>query len=280
MAMKAQLFIIDPQNDFIGTDKGDPLDGRATLPVKGGVGDMQRLASMLGHIRHKLDDIIVTLDSHRPVDVAHPAMWKDAGGNPPKPSTLITSGDVRADVWSPRNPALKGRMVRYTEALEAAGKYVLIIWPEHCLIGTWGHNVYSDLMAELLDWERKEFANVDYVTKGTNPYTEHYGGLLAEVPDPNDPSTQLNTRIITALQDADVIGIAGEASSHCVLATVTQIVDNIGSEHLKKIHLLTDCMSPVPQNPGTPDFPAIASAFLKSMEAKGVHLVKSSAFLA
>lgn len=74
---KAQLFIIDPQNDFIGTDAGAPLEGKATLPVTGGEGDMQRLAGMVRRVRGKLDDIIVTLDSHRPIDVAHPAMWRD-----------------------------------------------------------------------------------------------------------------------------------------------------------------------------------------------------------
>lgn len=278
--MKVQLFVIDPQNDFIGTDKGEPLAGRATLPVKGGVGDMKRLSKMIARTRRKLDDVIVTLDSHRPIDVAHPAMWIDRDGQHPKPFTIISSADVRAGIWQPRLPALRARMIRYTETLEAAGQYLLLIWPEHCLIGTWGHNVFEDLMAELLEWERREFANVEYVTKGTNPYTEHYGGLLAEVPDPDDPSTQLNTRVIRALQDADVIGIAGEASSHCVRATVTQIVDNIGADHLKKIHLVTDCMSPVPAAPGTPDFPAIAAAFLKDMEARGLHLTSSDSFLA
>jgi nicotinamidase/pyrazinamidase len=82
------------------------------------------------------------------------------------------------------------------------------------------------------------------------------------------------------LQEADIIGIAGEASSHCVATTIQQIVDNIGDQHLPKIHILTDCMSPVPQTPGAPDFPAIAQKFLKDMEARGLVLTTSDAFLA
>ena len=79
-----------------------------------------------------------------------------------------------------------------------------MVWPTHCLIGTPGWCVQKNLMAALQEWERKEFANVDYVTKGSNPWTEHYGGLEAEVPDPSDPTTGLNTRFIQVLQAADL----------------------------------------------------------------------------
>lgn len=170
-------------------------------------------------------------------------------------------------------------MLAYTEELERRGKYLLIIWPDHCLIGSWGHNVQVDLAAALHRWEEKNFANIDYVTKGVNPYTEHYGGLMAEVPDPNDPSTQLNTQLIQVLQDADLVYFEGEASSHCVKATVEQIAENIGDEHLKKLHLVTDCMSPVPAAPGTPDFPAIAQQFLNDMKSRGMTLVTSDEVL-
>jgi nicotinamidase-related amidase len=277
--MLAKLLIIDPQNDFVGLDDGSPLAGRATLPVKGASSDLDRLAVMLRRTRSRLGDIVVTLDSHHPIDVAHPAMWRDRNNQPPKPFTLISAADVRAGVWLPRLPSLRDRMISYTEALEAAGKYQLIIWPEHCLVGTWGHSVYENLMAELLEWERAEFANVGWVTKGSNPYTEHYGGIMAEVPDPGDPTTQLNADVLTALQEADVVGIAGEASSHCVLATVNQVVANIGDDHLSKIHLITDCMSPVPAAPGTPDFPAIAAQFMRDMERRGLRLTTSGSFL-
>ena len=287
-ALNAQLFIVDPQNDFMGKDDGTPLtldivggaQFKAALPVKGAVSDMRRTGQLVRRIGRRLSDIHVTLDSHRPIDVGHPALWRDQQGRFPAPYTIIRADDIRNGIWVPRNPALTKRMVAYAQALEAGGKYLLIVWPEHCIIGTWGHNVYYELMGALLEWERAEFANVDYIVKGTNPLTEHYGGLLAEVPDPNDPSTQLNTTIIQALQDADIVGIAGEASSHCVLTTVQQIVDHIGDQHLPKLVLLTDCMSPVPQAPGTPDFPAIAEAFLKDMERRGLRLMKSTDFLA
>jgi nicotinamidase-related amidase len=93
-------------------------------------------------------------------------------------------------------------------------------------------------------------------------------------------STQLNDNVISLIQQADMIGIAGEASSHCVKTTIEQIVANIGDAHLSKIHILTDCMSPVPQTPDSPDFPAITQSFFEEMEARGLVLTTHDAFLA
>jgi len=287
--LKVDLFIVDPQNDFMGNDDGSPLQESiqgggvrtASLPVKGAVSDMRRLAALIDRVGSKLNDIHVTLDSHQVVDVAHPGMWMDGNGKPPSPFTLITPDDIRNGIWKPRNPGHYQRLLDYTLKLQQSrNQYPLIIWPEHCEIGSWGHGIESTLNDALARWARKEIANIDFIVKGTNPFTEHYGGLEAEVPDPNDPSTQLRVEVLRMMQEVDIIYVAGEASSHCVRATVLQLADNIGAEHVKKFQLITDCMSPVPQAPGTPDFPAIATAFLKDMEARGMTLVTSDQVLA
>ena len=286
--LKVHLMIIDPQNDFMGEDDGSPYRVRTTngtalaasLAVKGAVSDMTRLARMVDRIGPRLEDIHVTLDSHRVIDVAHSGMWRDANGKPPAPFTLILHDDIANGIWNTRNPAHRERMLRYADTLETQGKYKLIIWPEHCLIGSWGHNVLAIAMRSFTQWERTQFANVEYITKGSNPFTEHYGALMAEVPDPDDPSTQLNTEFIKMLQDADIIAIAGEASSHCVRETMYQVANNIGDKHLKKFSLLTDCMSPVSPAPGTPDFPLIAKEFLEDMRTRGMTLTTSDHFLA
>lgn len=270
---KIHLVIIDPQNDFCD------ISG-ATLPVAGADADMKRLATLVDRVGHKLDDIHVTLDSHRLIDIAHPAFWMNQNGKQPNPFTLISAADVEAGIWTTRNPGFRSRALAYAKELESTtGHYKICIWPPHCLIGTWGHNVHSVLNESLQRWSDKEFAMVDYVTKGSNPWTEHYGALMAEVPDPNDPSTGLNTGFLSMLAEADVIAVAGEASSHCVLKTVTQIAEHIGNEHIKKFHLLRDCMSPVPAIPNVVDFPAIAEAFLKDMKRLGMTVTTSTDFL-
>lgn len=271
--LNVQLLAIDPQNDFCD------LSG-AALPVSGASADMERLAKFVNRVGSKLDDIHVTLDSHRLIDIAHPAWWMDQHGNKPSPFTMISAADIEAGIWTPRNPGFRPRTLDYAHALEASPEnYKIFVWPPHCLIGTWGHNVHTALNEALQRWSDEQYAMVDYVTKGSNPWTEHYGALMAEVPDPNDPSTGLNTAFLQMLAEADIVAVAGEASSHCVLKTVKQIAENIGDAHIKKFHLLRDCMSPVGAVPGGPDFPKIAEAFLHDMEKRGMTVTTSTDFL-
>lgn len=268
---KVHLLVIDPQNDFMD------LPGSA-LPVTGANDDMNRLADFVNKHGDKLEDIHVTMDSHQRVDIAHPTWWKDATGKQVQSFTLITSSDIEAGIYSTRDPRQRQRSLDYVKQLESTGKKVLFIWPAHCCIGTWGHGIQENMMNALLGWQEKQYAMVDFVTKGTNPYTEHYGALMAEVPDAEDPSTQLNTRLLEVLQTADEILIGGEALSHCVMETLNQIVDNIGDEHVAKINIMTDATSPVGHNPGGPDFPAIAQAWLKDIQKKGVRVTTTTTY--
>lgn len=285
-ALKIHLLGIDPQIDFMGDDSGNPFTEEltsgqirtASLPVPGAIADMERFAALVDRIAPRLSDIHITLDTHRTMHIAHPEFWVDENGNHPIPLiTMISADDVRNDIWRPR--VRKDYVISYLEALAADGKFPHIIWPPHCRIGTWGHGVYPALEAALTRWERERVGCVNFVTKGSSLWTEHFGGLAAQVQDPSDPSTQLNTGLIRIFQEADIIGVGGEALSHCMKTTVEQIADNIGDEHIGKIHLITDCMSPVAAVPGA-DFPEIGRQFLRDMEARGVTLTTSDQFLA
>ena len=276
--MKVHLLVIDPQNDFM--DISD-----AALPVPGANEDMARLASFVDRVGMKLQKVHVTMDSHHLVDIAHPAFWRDTNGVSPEPMTIISVESITDGIWTPRRPELREYAIGYAKQLEVDGRYQVMVWPPHCLIGSWGHNVQSDLAIALDKWSVQRVRNVDFVTKGTNVLTEHYGALLAEVPITNDPSTQLNGRFLAMLQEADVIAVAGEASSHCVKATIEQVADNIGDEHIKKFHLLTDAMSPVSAVTSSDgivlvDFPGIANQFLTDMKTKGMKLTTTIDFLA
>jgi nicotinamidase/pyrazinamidase len=241
---------------------------------------MENVAAFIKNKGHKLEDIHVTLDSHRMIDIAHPAWWMNAKGDQPAPMTLISADDIRSGIWTPRNPAFRQRSLAYAETLEKNSSYQICTWPAHCLIGTWGHNVHSLVNEALQEWSTKEFAMVDYVTKGSNPWTEHYGPLEAEVPDPSDPSTSLNTGFLKILREADIVAVAGLAESHCVLAAVKQIYENIGTEHIQKFHILQDCTASVPAIPNGPNFPEIAKVFFKKMQQEGMTLTTSKEFLA
>ena len=280
--MKRILLVIDPQNDFMD------LDG-ATLPVTGATADMDRVAALVREYGDAFGEIKVTMDTHRVMDIAHPGFWLDENGNHPAPFTVIFADDIHAGKFVPRHaearpPVLGGKSIKeyaieYAQTLEQNGQKALIVWPEHCLIGSWGHNIYEPLLEALNDWERRNFATVEYVAKGTNIWTEHYGGFRAEVPFPGDPGTELNVELLERLQQADELVIAGEALSHCVMETVNQVMEFVGDEGLKKLVILEDCASPVPQVGDGPDFPAIAQAWLEEVRKKGVRVMKKDEYV-
>ncbi len=267
---KVELLIIDPQNDF--------CDSTGSLFVPGADEDMVRLAAMIRRCKDQIDDIHCTLDMHHLLDVAHPIFWRDARGNPPPSATdkegptIITLDMVQTGVWTTRNPAFLSRATEYVKALAAGGRYPLCIWPPHCLIGGWGSNVVPELWDAFEEWEQ-EFAMVHYVTKGSNFWTEHYSAVQAEVPDPEDPGTQLNVPFIELLGSADIIPTGGEALSHCWLSTLGDIIKYLGEDQIKKFVFLEDTSSPVP------GFEQQAKDFLSEMVGKGMQVMKSTDFL-
>lgn len=261
MATKLSLFIVDPQNDF--------CDPGGSLCIKGAAEDMLRLSDLVRRLKYRWDRIHVTLDTHHLVDVAHPIFWRDPKGNAPAPFTIITVEDLEKGRWSPADPSLKDRMLGYARALDASGRYPLCVWPPHCLIGSWGHNVFEPLRKALLEWE-EGYAMVEYVQKGANPYTEHYSVVQAEVPDQADPSTLPNRRLIEAMTEADTVVIAGEALSHCLANTVRDLAKHVRADAVKKWVLLRDTSSAVP------GFEREAEAFLDEVNRLGIQVTEST----
>jgi len=269
---RIELLVIDPQNDFCNPN--------GALYVPGAENDMKRLAGLVLRLKDKLADIHVTLDSHRRVDISHPLWWKDSSGKRPDPFTIITTEDMKQGKWTTTQPSFFTRTKAYLEALEATGRYPHLIWPEHCLIGDEGHNIVPDFSEAVHEWEER-FAAADFITKGSNPWTEHFSGVKAEVPDPEDPTTQVNTSLIQTLEDADIILLAGEALSHCLLSTVEDIATEFSDpKYVEKMVLLEDAASLIPDPPGTTMFSDKVAEFTKTMKAKGMKVSTTEDFLA
>ncbi len=237
--MTAKLLIIDPQNDFCD------IDG-AALPVAGAVQDLGRLGHFLRTAGPRLSDLIVTLDSHPTVAIERPTFWRRGDGNEVAPFTQVTEAQVRAGEFLPRDRALLEDVLGYLHALEAGRRYTLMIWPVHCVVGTWGHNIYPALASEIAQWEIAQQRGALKVLKGMNPMTEQYSAVKAEVPRADDPRTQANRELIAraAPQDAPLF-VAGEAASHCVYATLMHLFEEMSEVQRQRVVLLRDCMSPV-----------------------------------
>jgi nicotinamidase-related amidase len=207
------------------------------------------------------------------VGIERPALWRRGDGSPVPPFTQIGAADVRRGAFVPRDAQALPRVLAYLDALEAGQRYTLMVWPVHCEIGTWGHNVHEPVRRAYNRWEEATLRPVRKVFKGMNAWTENYSALQAEVPDPQDPQTRLNTALVAELDAAATIVIAGEAGSHCVRATTEHLAAHLPSGRPDKIVLLADCMSPVA------GFESQQQAFLAGMQARGARVTTAGEFV-
>ncbi len=268
MVRPSRLLLIDPQNDFCDL----PPPATPALPVPGAHADMLRVAHLISELSPCLERIAITMDFHHRIDIAHPPFWRKRDGGAVAPFTQITARAVRDGEFVPHDPALRERVLLYLDALEARGRYTLMVWPIHCEIGTWGNNVHDAVASAGHAWEQQVGRNIDFFLKGENPWTEHYSAAMAEVPLDDDPGTQLNQALITWANEARTLIVAGEASSHCVRATVEHLLEHMAPptpEQASRVVLLTDCMSAVP------GFQAQARDFLTASAARGARLMTS-----
>jgi nicotinamidase/pyrazinamidase len=251
------LFVIDMQNDFC-------FPGGA-LYVNGAEKDAERLGGFISANSEVIDHIIMTQDNHNVIDISHPVYWEDKDGNHPLPFTRISTGDVNEGLWRPRFEQEKA--VAYIRSLDEQAEFPHVIWPEHCIIGSRGAAIADDVLEPVRDWARKGRI-FDLVIKGTNPLTEHFGALRANIPLENAPETQLNTRLVKRLGEFKTILVAGEAKSHCVATTVKQML-NIGGLS-RRLVIIEDCMSDVK------GFETLALPIYENAKRKGASFVKST----
>lgn len=252
------LLIIDAQFDF--------CNPKGTLYVPGAEKDVERIAQLIATHGAEIDEIFVTLDTHRVLDIAHPLFWEDPNGNTVAPFTLITSAAVKAGKWRPRYN--HEYVLEYLEKLESEGEFKHFIWPEHCLIGSRGAALDDTILHALLSWTHRTGTDYKAIIKGTNPLTEHFGVFRAQVPIENAPETQLDQNFLSELEAFDQVLIAGEARSHCVATSVKQILQ-YAPELISKVTLLTDCVSDVT------NFGYLADPIFEEAKEKGVRFITS-----
>ena len=274
--MTTQLLLIDPQNDFC--DFGPPAEGDArpmpALPVPGAVADLRRITELLERRGGAIDSIVVTLDSHPLVGIERPLFWETGEGGAVEPFTVISAEDLRAGRYRPAVTQLQGddRVLNVLAGLEAQGKPGIMVWPAHCTIGTWGHQVVDPVAAALERWTGAWRRLIRYVHKGSNPLTEHFGAFQADVVLADAPETDFNQGLAKRLMRADTLLVAGEASSHCVAASIRQLLGR--APHMaRRIVLLTDCMSPVT------GFEEPAAEFFREMAERGVRAMTAAQWM-
>jgi nicotinamidase-related amidase len=252
------LVIIDPQNDF--------CDHRGSLYVDGAAADIARLASHVeksveGQGKYgKYSDIFISLDSHDAIAIFHPRFWIGDDGKNPAPFTPITDEDLASGKWRAASPPYQENARKTFAAMKSKNIASVTIWPEHCIVSTWGHQIADRLREALRAWREATGRAVRYVFKGENPYTDQFS--IFEGLDSSWPETAFNEPLFEGLSDFDAVTFAGEALSHCVEASILSYTERLGdawqkgqeaqkeqktykTQKKQNLFLLADCSSPV-----------------------------------
>jgi nicotinamidase-related amidase len=263
---RIMLVLVDVQVDFVHPE--------GALSVPGAVEDTRRTIEWLYQHAAQLTTIGASLDSHLPIQIFSPTWWVDADGTHPDPFTVITGKDVQSGKWRPvYEPEWS---MAYVGKLEAQAKKELMIWPYHTLIGTQGHTLMPALYEAIAYHSAARQAQPNMLIKGSIPKTEHYSILEPEVKVPEHPQGRLNTEFLDLVAQHDLVYIAGQAKSHCVLETVTSMMRYFQAEKpavVGNLRLLTDCTSAV-AHPEI-DFDALADEALADFARRGLHLVEA-----
>jgi len=279
MIYDSTLLIVDPQNSF---------HPGGSLAIPAANDDAKRIALLIDS-NSGIDRIVVTLDSHHKLHIAHPYFWVDGETKTkhPTPFSLISSQDVEEGKWVPRDDIdvdglvdpnifslegnkfdLRNYCIEYTRRLQTSEQqFKLCIWPEHCLIGTPGHNVVPEIMDALDRWSAKTGKSIVWIQKGQNLLTESYSAMCAEVPVSAD--TTFNHKLQSQFLQSRRVLVCGQALSHCVNFTMRDIVKHWPDGEFGRLCVLTDCTSSVP------GFESAGSKFMQDMSEKGVQIAEA-----
>jgi nicotinamidase-related amidase len=284
---KTWLMLIDVQNTFCIPDFELYVGGRSG---RGAVEDNTRLCEFIYHNLGNITHITATMDTHMTMQVFHAIFFVDKDGNHPAPYTDIHASELRDGKWM-FNPAIAPQfgiapeygqqmMIHYAEELEKKGKYALTIWPYHAMLGGIGHALVSSVEEALFFHSIARNAQYEIEIKGNKPFTENYSAIGAEVLTGPMGETlgSHNPKFIEQLQQFDKLIIAGQAKSHCVAWTVSDLLEDIAMVDLElaeKVYLLEDCTSPVVV-PDVVDHTDAADAAYERFAKVGMHLIKST----
>jgi nicotinamidase-related amidase len=287
-ARRTCLLLVDCQNTFCLPDHELFVAGRSG---RGAIDDNIRLARLIyGHL-DSITEIVATFDTHTALQIFHPLFWVDPTGNHPVGGqTVITPEDIDGGVWRPnpavtlpgRDPAWTARYARHYVRRLAEGRYALLVWPYHAMVGGIGHALVSTIEEAVFFHSVARATSPRVEFKGLNALTEHYSVLAPEVTDDHDgqPVAAANTALVDHLLAFDRIVIAGQAKSHCVAWTVHDLLDAITARDpglAARVTLLDDCSSPV-VIPGVADFTDQAERAYASFADAGMRRVPTTDF--
>jgi nicotinamidase-related amidase len=285
---RVALLLIDVQNTFCLPEFELFVAG---CSGRGALEDAARIAKLLYRRLDRVTQVVATLDTHAAAQIFHPLFWLDERGAHPAPHTVIRLEDVEAGRFRV-NPALatsletrKGLDVAawgryYARRLAEGGKYPLVVWPYHSMLGGIGHALVSAVEEAVFFHSVARQAPTRLEIKGRHPLTENYSAFRPEVGEDEEgvPLVPQGHELVDQLLSFDEILVAGEARSHCVAWTVDDLLREIQARDpalARNVILLDDCASPVVV-PGVVDFTDAAEAAYARFAAAGMRRARST----
>jgi nicotinamidase/pyrazinamidase len=258
------LWLVDVQIDFVFPA---PV---GNLPVPNALEDTRRTIEWLYRNVQNVTHIAASLDTHMPFHIFYPSWWKNKNGERPQPYTVITAEQVKSREWiAVTEPEWS---TYYVETLESVGKKQLMIWPFHCMEGTSGRALVPALSEAIMYHSGARMDQPTYLTKGTIAHTEFYSVVEPEVKYSSHPDGGLNVKFLEIIAEFDLIYVAGQARSHCVLETMNSVLKHFSNrpEIIQKLRFLDDCTSSIL------GFEETTERQIAAFAKQGVRLVKST----
>jgi nicotinamidase-related amidase len=291
---RLHVLSIDNQQDFCLPQGTLYVGGRNG---RGAIEDSVRAAEFIYRNLGIINGITSTFDTHFAYQIFTPPFLVDKDGKHLAPHTTVSVDKVEKGEVSV-NPAiaswlggnyswLNAYVLHYCRELAKGGKYELYIWPEHCVIGTPGHNLIGVLSEALMFHAYARGMQNWAEVKGGSPLFENYSVFRGEVLIDQDGKArgQKNAALIKKMLVNDANVFMGQAASHCVKSSIDDLLTEIMAVDPKladKCYVMTDTTSavavPNPAKAGTffVDYtPQADEAFARFADA-GMHLVKST----
>ena len=204
--MEQALLIIDPNNDF--------TDSLGRLYVPKAEPAVEAIAKYI--LEENPAAIYLSQDTHLSYHIGHCAYWTGET----YPFGHVTREDVLSGRIVPRH-APQEQVLRYLEQLEAR-KAVHTLWPEHCMLGTWGWAFPLPLTTALKDWHQYNVGRrpLEVYQKGMFADAEMYSIFSYANANTLDPRGQ---QIMAQLATYDQLIVCGFAKDYCVAESVRDL---------------------------------------------------------
>jgi|WetSurMetagenome_2_1015567.scaffolds.fasta_scaffold71302_2 nicotinamidase/pyrazinamidase len=256
------LINIDNQNCFASKGGSLYVPGAATSAV--------RAARFIDHNRDIFNVILSSFDKHGPKHIFYSMWWVDANGHHPHDLETITYGDVLKGKWLPLFD--REWSINYVKTL---GSFT--IWPIHGTANTPESELVPVLARAIHRHAVAHRIDPISIEKGQPKRVEFYGMFGAEVEDPQDSRTRLNTMLIETIANTyDRTYWFGQEAGHCVKRSLEQYIDWClvhNPQAISKMRYVSDCIDRLPLGP---EYNKMIDDSIKSMVQNGMVVIKST----